>query len=348
MGNRNVQVRTLAVTLGDPAGVGPELVLRLCATPALANGARLTVYGNRRLLERVSKSSGIPMPEDFLFLKPGDDISSAAEERRPVLIDFDGLGLKDIRPGEVSPICGRAAAKWIAAATNDTLAGYADALVTAPVNKESLHQAGVPYPGHTEMLAALTGSGNPCMAFHSDRLFISLATIHEPISAVPRLLTVEGLLRTIMLTANACRRRTGGAEPRIGVLALNPHAGEHGLFGDEETRIIAPAIAAARQSGVNADGPLVPDTAFSWLLTERLAPFDGYVAMYHDQALILFKTFAFDSGVNVTLGLPIVRTSPDHGTAFDIAWQGIASPASMASAVRLASQLVIREESHVR
>ena len=228
---------------------------------------------------------------------------------------------------------------WICAAVRDIQAGMADALVTAPVNKEALHLAGVNFPGHTELLAHLTATPAPCMAFYSPGLVVSLATIHEALADVPRLLSIPSLLRVIRLTHTA-GRGFGVDAPRIGVLALNPHAGEHGLFGDEEAKIIIPAIKQAKAEGIAASGPLVPDTAFTWLgKRPATPPFDAYVAMYHDQGLIPFKMVAFDTGVNVTLGLPVIRTSPDHGTAFDLAWQGKASPASLFSAITLAARM---------
>lgn len=326
----------IAVTLGDAAGIGPELVLRACRDARLAGECDLVVYGCRALLDRVSRASGIPMPEAFSFSGGAASGGAAGPVCRLVEIPFPEAG--GIEPGRAQAACGRQAAAWIRAAAGDVRRGAADALVTAPICKDALRLAGIPFPGHTEMLAALTGAKAPCMAFSSPRLLISLATIHAALRDVPGMLAPGPLLRTIRLTHDACARRKG-AKPRVGVLALNPHAGENGLFGDEEERVIRPAVERARAEGLDVEGPLVPDTAFTWLPGGGPAPFDGYVAMYHDQALILFKTFAFRSGVNVTLGLPIVRTSPDHGTAFDRAWKGTASPDSLISAVRLAVRL---------
>jgi 4-hydroxythreonine-4-phosphate dehydrogenase len=335
-----VKTHRIALTLGDPAGIGPELILRACADRQALPPVDLLVYGNVAILRRVSDASGIPFPEASFFVLSPAELASGRLPPRGMngLVDFPFAEAGGLSPGKVQACCGRMAAAWISAAAADVLHGKADAVVTAPINKEALHAAGVPFPGHTEMLASLTGAASPCMAFDSPKLFISLATIHEAIRDVPRLLTSGRIARVIRLTAAACGKRAG-RKPRVGVLALNPHAGEHGLFGDEEARAIGPAIAACRAEGLDVSGPLVPDTAFTWLLAGRPAPFDGYVAMYHDQALILFKAAAFDSGVNVTLGLPIVRTSPDHGTAFDIAWRGKASPASLLSAIRLAVRL---------
>ena len=331
----------LALTLGDCAGIGPELVLRALTSPDLAAACQLCVYGNRQLLTRVAAASGIPLSKTVAVLPP-EQISKAPFDRH-ILLDFPFEAAAALNPGAVQASCGAMAYTWICAAVRDIQRGDAHALVTAPINKEALHLAGFNFPGHTELLSHLTAAPDPCMAFYSPGLIVSLATIHEALSEVPRLLSIPSLLRTIHLTHAACRG-FGIAAPRIGVLALNPHAGENGLFGVEEAAVIIPAINQAKAEGVAAAGPLVPDTAFTWLgKNPAKPPFDAYVAMYHDQGLIPFKMVAFDTGVNVTLGLPIIRTSPDHGTAFDLAWQGKASPASLFSAITLADRMARTE-----
>ena len=327
----------LAVTLGDPAGVGPELVLRVLADEAVAGICRLTVYGNRRLLMRVATAARIPFCGGTPVVSPPDVMGGGLPATGHALVDFPFDAAEEVVPGQVQAACGRQAACWIEAAVRDTLAGGADALVTAPVSKEALRLAGGVFPGHTEMLGHLTGTPAPCMVFHSAQWVMGLATIHEALADVPRLLTVERVLRTIRLTHEACAR-FGRPAPRVGVLALNPHAGERGLFGSEEASVIAPAIRRAASEGIRAEGPLVPDTAFIRPPGKGGAhAFDAYVAMYHDQGLIPFKMAAFDTGVNVTMGLPFLRTSPDHGTAFDVAWQGRASAESLRCAVLLAA-----------
>ncbi|MDX9867311.1 MAG: 4-hydroxythreonine-4-phosphate dehydrogenase PdxA [Kiritimatiellia bacterium] len=327
-----------ALTLGDAAGVGPELVLRALADEELSRACQLLVYGNRVLLDRVAAASGIPFPAPVRTL-------GAAEEPLPqdghVLFDLPFPEADVITPGTVQAACGRQAYEWVRRATLDiTRHQTAHALVTAPLNKSALHAAGVRAVGHTEILSELTMTPDPRMLFHAPAFCVCLATIHEPLARVPGLLTVPGLLRTLRLTHEACRA-FGTPAPRLGVLALNPHAGENGLLGTEERRILMPALETARAEGILASGPLVADTAFTWLLSHppHAAPYDAYVAMYHDQGLIPFKIAAFDQGVNVTLGLPILRTSPDHGTAFDRSWQGTASPASLFSAIRLAVRM---------
>ena len=324
----------LAVTLGDPAGVGPELVLRLVVDEQLAATSQLVVYGNGALAMRVAKAARMS------FFSQGVSADRLPHGHEWVETPFPEA--MTIAPGLVQEACGRHALACIERATRDVSEKRADALVTAPINKEALHLAGVTFPGHTELLAHLTKSPNePCMAFVSDVdrekpafPMVSLVTIHEPLAKVSLLLTRERIERVIRLTHEGCVKR-GMDQPRIGVLAFNPHAGEGGLFGDEEARVIQPAIEHIRKEGINALGPLVPDTAF-------LTHYDAVVAMYHDQGLIPFKMAAFDSGVNVTLGLPIIRTSPDHGTAFNIAWQGIAKSESFRNAIKLAAQMVTR------
>lgn len=327
----------LALTLGDCAGIGPELALCALTSPAVSDNAQLCIYGNRRILDRVSSAMGVSVPKDVVTLSP-ERLSEAPRDRH-IILDFPFEAAETLKPGVLLAACGKMAHTWICAAVRDIQVGYADALVTAPINKEALHLAGVTFPGHTELIAHLTGVTAPCMAFYSPKLIVSLATIHEALANVPHLLNSPSLLHIVRLTQAACLK-FGIAAPRIGVLAFNPHAGEHGLFGDEETRIIIPAIAQAQAEGINVTGPLVPDTAFTWLTRNPShPPFEAYVAMYHDQGLIPFKMVAFDTGVNVTLGLPIIRTSPDHGTAFDLAWQGKASPNSLFSAIALAARM---------
>jgi 4-hydroxythreonine-4-phosphate dehydrogenase len=336
------QLPRLALTLGDPAGIGPELVLQALANPAVRAACAPVVYGNGQLLQRVAAAAGLPWPPPDLLIAP-PPLAGRPEGASAVLLDFPFPEAAVLTPGRTLAACGRQAHAWIQAATRDALDNRVDAIVTAPINKEALHLAGIKHPGHTEILAELTGASEVVMMFWSSRLVVSLATIHLPLADVPRLLTPARVLSTIRLTAAAVRT-PGLPAPRIGVLALNPHAGEQGLFGHEEAQVIAPAIQAACAEGLSVAGPLVPDAAFTWLqpdaaAPDRGAPYDAYVAMYHDQGLIPFKMAAFDQGVNVTLGLPIIRTSPDHGTAFDLAWQGRASLSSFLAAIQCALRL---------
>ena len=243
------------------------------------------------------------------------------------------------------PTCGRARSRpppagasyvYIEQAIRAALAGEVAAVATAPIHKEALHRAGIDYPGHTEIFAEKFGAARTCMMLTSEAITVSLVTTHVGYRDVPGLVTTPRIVEVIELTADAMRRLRG-RPPRLVVCGLNPHAGEHGLFGGgEEETLIAPAVAAARERGIDVVGPLPPDTAF---VPERLRETDAFVSMYHDQGLIPLKLLAFDTAVNVTLGLPIVRTSVDHGTALDIAWTGKAKPESMVQAVLLAARL---------
>jgi 4-hydroxythreonine-4-phosphate dehydrogenase len=308
----------IAITMGDPAGVGPELCLRLLADERVRAFCAPIIFGDAGVLNRVAKQLGWPEPD-------------SAD-----LHDLKAIDAAAVEPGKVSAACGRAAYEYFTTAIGEALAGRVDAIATAPLNKESLHAAGFPFPGHTEILASRTNAERSCMMLTADAITCSLVTVHVGYREVPALLTVERILDTIELTA-AAMERMRGRKPKLLVCGLNPHAGEHGLFGDrEEERIIIPAIEAARAKGIDATGPLPPDTAF---LPKYRKATDAYVCMYHDQGLIPLKALAFEDAVNVTLGLPIVRTSVDHGTAFDIAWQGTADVSSLVQAVTLAAKL---------
>ena len=308
----------IAVTMGDPAGVGPELCLRLLRDDHVRTYCDPVIYGDLGVLRRVAHALDWPKP-------PAERVH-----------DLHAIDAEGFDPGVVSADCGKAAYTYFTRAIDDALAGRVAAIVTAPLNKESLHAAGFPFPGHTEILAARTDAERSCMMLTADAITCSLVTVHVGYREVPQLLTTERVLDVIELTADAMERMRG-RKPKLLVCGLNPHAGEHGLFGDrEEERIIVPAVEAARAKGIDVSGPLPPDTAF---LPKYRQACDAYVCMYHDQGLIPLKALAFEDAVNVTLGLPIVRTSVDHGTAFDIAWQGVADVSSFVQAVRLAAKL---------
>lgn len=295
----------VGVTMGDPAGVGPELVAELLRRVP-AEGCVL--YGSREVFRR----AGVP------------------ESVRVADIPFPEAGA--LVPGVATAAGGRVSERAVRRAAADALAGRIRAMVTAPICKEALHLAGCPLTAHTEILESCCANrAKPSMVFWSPNLTVGLATIHIPLSEVPKSLTVDWLLQTIRRTAKVC----GKAHPRVAVLGLNPHAGEHGLMGDEEEKVILPAIARAREEGLGEVWLAVPDAAFA----HQPLGFDCAVAMYHDQGLIPFKMLAFDCGVNVTAGLPLVRTSPDHGTAYDIAWKGKARVESLLAAYQLAVRL---------
>jgi 4-hydroxythreonine-4-phosphate dehydrogenase len=324
----------IGITMGDAAGVGPELCLRVLALPAVAAACRPVVFGNAALLRRVAGACGLPL-EAAVVPATRFAASGLPPGSSPVIVDVDGLDAPSVCPGRVQAACGAAAYRYVELAVRAAQAGTVRAVVTAPLHKESLHLAGVPYPGHTEMLAALTGTATYCMMMASAAINVCLATTHIALSQVPAQLTTARVLEVIRLADDAMRR-FGAAAPRLTVCGLNPHAGEHGLFGDEEARVIMPAVDVARAEGFRVSDPLPSDTAFIPPVRART---DAYIVMYHDQGLIPFKMLAFETGVNVTLGLPVVRTSVDHGTAFDIAWKGTASAESLVSAVRTALRL---------
>lgn len=324
----------ISVTMGDPAGVGPEICLRLLQHDATLAQCVPIIFGDSVILKRAADNIGLRMPSDIVPF--ADWKSEFGRLNAPTVVDIESGWLEDLAPGKVDARTAAASYRFLKAAIDVAIAGDVDALTTGPIHKEALNAAGVRYPGHTELLASMTNARRTCMMLTSSELTCSLVTTHIGLGDVPKLLSVDRILEVIELS-HEVMRRIRGPGPRLAVCGLNPHAGEHGLFGDnEEERFIVPAIEAARVRGIQVDGPLPPDTAF---LPDRRLVTDCYVCMYHDQGLIPLKTLAFEEAVNVTLGLPIVRTSVDHGPALDIAWKGIASPTSLVQAVSMAVQL---------
>ncbi|WP_456431204.1 4-hydroxythreonine-4-phosphate dehydrogenase PdxA [Thermosulfuriphilus sp.] len=303
----------ILITMGCPAGVGPEIVLKALAYREVYRWCCPEIVGDRGVLEETARKLELPVP--------GVPIHSLTN-------------LRQIIPGQPSAETGQASYNYICWAVEACLKGRAQGMVTAPISKWALSLAGIKEPGHTEILARITGADRFAMMMAGEKLRIVLATIHLPLSQVARKLKVEKILETILLADEALRRDLAFIEPRIAVAALNPHAGEGGLFGDEESRLIEPAIFLARDRGVKVSGPHPADSLF---YQAARGAFDLVVAMYHDQGLIPFKLLHFRDGVNMTIGLPIVRTSVDHGTAYDIAGTGRADPSSLLAAIRLAS-----------
>jgi 4-phospho-D-threonate 3-dehydrogenase / 4-phospho-D-erythronate 3-dehydrogenase len=325
----------IAVTMGDPAGVGPEVCLRLLADGEIARECVPIVFGDMAILQRVARAAGLPLDAPVIDRTEWPTRHGAID--RPMVADLQAVDGESVQAGVVSAATGRAGFTYVERAIEAALAGEVAAVSTAPLNKEAMHAAGIEYPGHTEIFADRTKAPRSCMMQYSEEITCTFVTVHVGYRDVPRLLTKERILDVIELTAEGLASLRG-RQPKLVVLGLNPHAGEHGLFGDrEEERIIIPAIEAARARGHDIEGPLPPDTAF--LPWKRKAT-DAFVCMYHDQGHIPVKALAFDTAVNTTLGLPIVRTSVDHGTACDIAWQGKANPSSLFSAVRLALRLI--------
>lgn len=322
--------RPLAVTMGCPAGIGPEIICRLFNQGDALRGSPGIVVGNSGMLRRAADRLGLTLK--LVAWHSGDPV-------RPGTLPVFEVGNLDsaaVTWGRPDAATGAAMAGWIEAAVHLVLDGVCSGVVTCPISKKSLQQSGYPYPGHTEMLAALTGSSRVRMMMAGNRLKVVLVTIHEPLGHVSGLLSEETVRDCIEMTATSLRRDFGLRTPRLAVAGFNPHASEEGLFGGEESRIIAPAIAAAADCG-EVSGPWPPDTVFYQAAAGR---YDAVIAMYHDQGLIPFKLLHFQDGVNVTLGLPIVRTSVDHGTAYDIAGQGLADPSSLVAAVALARTIV--------
>jgi 4-hydroxythreonine-4-phosphate dehydrogenase len=328
--------------MGDVAGVGPEILARSWGDSPLRTLARPFVVGSASVLERALACVGgraeveeIGRPED----------AQPTAQRIPCL-EASSQDLSDVEPGRIDPRAGRAAYDFLTTAADLALAGRIDALTTLPLNKEALRAGGISHPGHTEILAQRAGVtdhammlyiGPPASASNSG-LGVLHATLHVPLRRIFALLTGPAIEAKIALADRALRPLTDGRTPRVAVAALNPHASEGGLFGDEEAQIIAPAVARAQAAGIDVVGPIAADTLFSRALAGE---FDAVVAMYHDQGHVALKTLGFDRAVNVTLGLPIVRTSVAHGTAYDIAWTGRARTSSLVEAVRVAARLVL-------
>ncbi|MFO1484934.1 MAG: 4-hydroxythreonine-4-phosphate dehydrogenase PdxA [Verrucomicrobiaceae bacterium] len=324
----------IAVTMGDPAGVGPEVCLQLLANDQVREFATPVIFGDARLLARCARQTGLPPPRRIISEIEWAEKCGSLDE--PAVLDVFGFDAEGFTPGVVSAKTGAAGYRYVDKSIEAALAKQVAAVATAPLNKEALHAAGITYPGHTEMFAEKMAAPRSCMTFFSEEMICSLVTVHIGYQDVVSALTTRRILDVIELTAEAVRRVKGKA-PKIAVCGLNPHAGERGLFGrGEEESIIAPAIASAKAAGIQIEGPLPPDTAF---IAARRRAVDAYVCMYHDQALIPLKALAFDTAVNTTLGLPVPRTSVDHGTACDIAWQGKASGTSLVEAVRLAAKM---------
>ena len=304
----------IALTVGDPAGIGPEISVRAASDPKLAKLAGIVLYGCPDIIETASaKFAG------------GMDLKIRAT---------GSMRFRDITVGKDNPVSGREAYNAVVEAVKDILVGKADALVTAPLSKAAVNLAGIPFTGHTELVAELCGTANFAMMQSCGRLRVVFASTHIPLRQVPEILSAERIVNVIELLNSAILEEENNA-PRIAVAALNPHAGEGGYMGSEEEDMIVPAINTAKNRGLNVEGPFPPDTLFIRGMREK---YDGIVSMYHDQGHIPFKMLAFEKGVNSTLGIPIIRTSVDHGTAYDIAWKGRAFTGSLFEAVRLAAK----------
>ena len=325
-------MKKLAVTMGDPGGVGPEIIVKAISSPEVKKCCVPIVVGDPSVMEEALALLMHP-----LKLK----IIKSPKDSRPArgiveVVSATTLAVK-FEKNRATPESGRVAASCIQKAVQLALNKQVDGIVTAPISKEALKMAGLKWPGHTEMLADLTGTKDYAMMLIGGPLRVILVTIHIALRNVPDLITKPKIVRTIRLAKKACDM-LGIRRPRIAVAGLNPHAGETGIFGDEEIRKIIPAVREAVKGGIPVSGPYPPDTIFHKAYRGDV---DVIVCMYHDQGLIPLKMIAFEKGVNMTVGLPFIRTSPDHGTAYDIAWKGIADPSSMIEAIKLAARLKV-------
>ncbi len=326
----------LAITMGDPAGIGPEIIVKALQLPKVWRICRPLIIGSGPIFEKTTQSLKIPLS---IMRVDGHEESSARQAFRPGHLPiFDPFPnpIRSIKLGRVSAKAGGMAVTCIESAVRLAQAGCVGGMVTAPINKEAMHLAGHVYPGHTEMLAELTKAKESGMMIVGGPLKIVFTTTHLPLRDVAKTLTIPRIVKAIRLTQIGLQQLFGVKKPRIAVAGFNPHAGEHGLFGNEEVRLILPAIKRAKALGIACSGPHPADTMFAKALT---GAFDGIVALYHDQGLIPLKTVAFGHCVNITVGLPILRTSVDHGTAFDIAGKGLADPTSLVDAIVIAAQL---------
>ena len=307
----------IAVTMGDPAGIGPEVAVR--ASERLRRRVRLVWVGDPVVFQTAAKRYGV-------------------DQVLPI-VTVSTLSARERRPGHPTPAGAEAAYRSILRAVELVRGGEASAIVTAPVSKQAIQALGIDFPGHTETIASLAAGTEVRMMMAGTTLRVVLVTTHVRLRDVPKRITRDNVLRTAEIADEALRRDFGIRRPRLALAGLNPHAGEGGAFGDEEIRLLRPAVEAGRARGLRLDGPHSPDTVF---FRARQGEFDAVISLYHDQGLIPFKLLHFTDGVNVTLGLPFPRTSPDHGTAFDIAGRGRADISSMVSAIRLAADMAER------
>ncbi|XKM14408.1 4-hydroxythreonine-4-phosphate dehydrogenase PdxA [Orbaceae bacterium ac157xtp] len=323
--------KIVAVTMGDPAGIGPEIIVKALQSEQL-NGIKAIVIGDAKLLQKQLKMGLF----NNVTIHAIENVTQADFSPNVVnVIDVPVENLDTLEAGKVQAQAGDLAYRCVKKATELALNGEVGSIATAPLNKEALHKAGYMYPGHTELLAKLTNSKDVAMVLYSDTLKVIHVTTHVSLRKFLDNLTSERI-ETVISIAHQFMKKVGYKNPHIAVAGVNPHAGENGLFGDEETKIVMPAIKNCQAKGINVTGPCPPDTVF---LQAHEGKFDIVVAMYHDQGHIPLKLLGFHDGVNIAAGLPFIRTSADHGTAFDIAWKGIAKANSMIESIKLANLL---------
>lgn len=331
----------IGITMGCPASIGPEIILKYFSKPPATSNITPVVLGDVTVLDKCAKDLGYSNIK-IVPWTVGTELPDRAQNIIPVL-PLSNLKETEIVWGTPNLSTAKAMAHYITEGVRLAQEGIVDGITTCPISKYSLNQAGFSFPGHTEMLAELTGSKDYAMMMAGDRLRVTLVTIHCALASVPRALTKASIIQLIKTTHHALSIDFGIETPDIAVAALNPHGGENLLFGDEEQTVILPAINEAKQNGISVHGPFPPDTVF---FKAAQGDYDAVVCMYHDQGLIPFKLLHFDDGVNITLGLPIVRTSVDHGTAYDIAGTGVADPSSLRCAVELAGTISSNRKGH--
>lgn len=329
----------LGITMGDPAGIGPEIIIKSLADPEITDLCTPVVLGDFNILKQADLNFNI-----LHKLATSDELTSDFSKfPKGFLVRLSSLNPDVTKLGHPTPDTGSAMETYINTGVDLALSGAIDALVTGPITKTGLKMAGSSFHGHTELIAHKTGTDNFAMMMAGPRLKVVLTTIHIPLSQVTEQLSSREITRIINLTRDTLITRFGIKSPRLAVAGLNPHAGEEGMFGNEEADIILPAVTKAREQGVDITEPLPPDTVFFNALEGR---FDAVICMYHDQGLIPFKLVHFRDGVNTTIGLPIIRTSVDHGTAYDIAWTGKADPTSMKEAIKMAAVQAVNQKKH--
>jgi len=323
----------VGVTMGDAAGIGPEIIVKAFQNGEVQNFARIVVIGDARIMRNAVTVAKAPN----ITINPIRKVAEAGFLRNSIdVIDLENIDPSKVKAGQLSKLCGKASMEFLEKAIKLAQNKEIDAIATAPINKEAIQKAGYRFQGHTEMLAKRTKTKKYAMMFVSESLWVMLVTTHLPLKDVSKKISKKSVLEKIKL-AHEALLRIKHCKPKIGVAGLNPHAGESGLFGKEEKKHIIPAIAEAKRAGINVKGPISPDGIF---YLANVGMFDIVIAMYHDQGLIPLKLLSFNRSVNVTVGLPFVRTSVDHGTGFDIAGKGWANPTSLIEAIKVASNLV--------
>ena len=326
----NKKIPVIGITMGDPVGIGPEIIASALKSFNFSQLCVPVVLGDRAMMAKAIELTGTTLTIGEIK-SPDQAVNTPGIIN---LISLSELAVTDLAPGQPTAHTGKAMINYIDTAVEMAKDRTIDAMVTCPITKTAMKLAGSAFHGHTELIAHATHTQDYAMMLAGDTLKVVLVTIHEPLSRVNQLLTVENILKTIRITAHSLKHRFGIPHPAVAVAGLNPHAGEDSLFGPEERDLISPAVALAREQGINASGPHPPDTLF---FHAAKGNYDGVVCMYHDQGLIPFKMIHFHDGVNTTLGLPIIRTSVDHGTAYDIAWQNKANHESLIQAIKMAA-----------